>query len=356
MMRVEMLPAQHGDCLLVECGNDADVHRVLVDTGPPSTWKSLRARLDALPRDQRHIDLLVITHIDADHIGSVVRLLDDDALGVTFGDIWFNGFRHLPAPPADRGVAQAEVLTDRLTAGRDGSALPWNKAFDGDAVRLFDDGSSPVVTLPFGLTLTLLSPTRDRLAKLRPTWQREIARLEAGASSDQTEQRRRRDAPSRHWVEDAAATKSVDDVAAPNGSSIAFLAEFGGAAGLFGADAHPDVLSTSLAALAAHRGVTRLSVDAFKLPHHASQANVTTALLDTVTARDYLVSTNGAYFDHPDRAAIARVVLSGDAGKRLVFNYSSRYTDVWSDAATAERYGYTAVYPEEGDSGVAVVV
>jgi glyoxylase-like metal-dependent hydrolase (beta-lactamase superfamily II) len=42
----------------------------------------------------------VVSHIDADHIGGVIELLEDTALGVSFGDIWFNGYRHLPAPKA----------------------------------------------------------------------------------------------------------------------------------------------------------------------------------------------------------------------------------------------------------------
>ncbi len=50
-------------------------------------------RLLELPREERKLELLVITHIDCDHIDGVIRLLREDlaAHGIGFGDIWFNG-------------------------------------------------------------------------------------------------------------------------------------------------------------------------------------------------------------------------------------------------------------------------
>ena len=43
------------------------------------------------------IDLLVVTHVDTDHIGGAVRLLASERAGGPFGGIWFNGFVHLDA-------------------------------------------------------------------------------------------------------------------------------------------------------------------------------------------------------------------------------------------------------------------
>ena len=55
---------------------------------------------------------LVITHIDFDHIGGVLSLLQDKDLGVTFHDIWFNGWRHLPGSGFEEfGPVQGEKLT-----------------------------------------------------------------------------------------------------------------------------------------------------------------------------------------------------------------------------------------------------
>ncbi len=77
MFRIEMLPAAHGDCLWIEYGSGREIHRILIDGGPAHAYPALRERILHLPADERHFDLLVITHIDADHIEGIIRLLLD---------------------------------------------------------------------------------------------------------------------------------------------------------------------------------------------------------------------------------------------------------------------------------------
>lgn len=66
-------------------------------------------------------------------------------------------------------------------------------------------------------------------------------------------------------VEDWADTVFKEDKAEPNGSSIAFIAEYEGKRVLFGADAHPSVLMESLQR--APLKADALPLSAFKLPH-----------------------------------------------------------------------------------------
>ena len=68
IFRIELLPARHGDCLLLEYGDAARPHRVLIDGGPIGAYGALSQRLAALPDDERELELLVITHVDGDHI------------------------------------------------------------------------------------------------------------------------------------------------------------------------------------------------------------------------------------------------------------------------------------------------
>ena len=68
MFSVEMMQAAHGDTLLVEYGSEENPHRILIDGGPYNRYDSLTERLLQIPEGQRSFELLVITHIDADHI------------------------------------------------------------------------------------------------------------------------------------------------------------------------------------------------------------------------------------------------------------------------------------------------
>ncbi|HET9442506.1 MAG TPA: MBL fold metallo-hydrolase [Acidimicrobiales bacterium] len=343
---LDVLPAQRGDCLWLEFSTRRGVRRVLVDGGTPATAGLLRARLNALPVKDRRFELLVVSHIDSDHIGGVIGLMARPPAGLSVGDVWFNGLRHLG--PAPRSVGQGEWLADILGTRPD---QPWNHAFGGGPVTSGRVGQSRAVTFDWGLTLTVLSPTRSRLARLRPAWQEALADARAGRPVPvEPQPALRQAAPT---VEQLAARRSDPDRALPNGTSIALLAEYRDVALLLGADAFAEVLGPSVAALARRRGHDRLAVDAFKLPHHGSEANVMTSLLDAVDCRRWIFSTDGTRFDHPDDAAVARTILDGRRRSVLYFNYRNRHTRRWwARPDVQERYGFTARWPEDRRGGV----
>ncbi len=354
-----MLPAAHGDCLWLEYGSRGATHRVLIDGGTTSTSGAIRQRIMALPERSRHFELLIVTHVDADHIGGILSLLRDPPEGVSFGDVWFNGFAHLEAATCEtgaRGALQGEALSELLT-GRDG---PWNAAFGSAYIAVADEGALPEHTLPGGLRLTLLSPTRQELIDLRPRWAAEVRRagLTPGGNVPPNEQERRLPrAPeeSRRGGLDPialASTASRPDAGEPNGSSIAVLAEFGGRSVLLTGDAFASTLEHSLRRLLIARGGHQLTVDAFKLPHHGSQGNVSRTLLELVRCPRYLVSTNGSRFGHPDAEAIARVLVHGGRRKTLYFNYRSAISNAWGrQPQLEEQFGYRAAFPGRGAAG-----
>src|SRR5689334_23186251 len=120
MFRVELLPAQHGDAIWIEYGSLKSPHRIVIDGGPASSYKAgLGKRVRMLAEGKRQIDLLVITHIDADHIdGSIILLQEADELGVQFGEIWFNGWRHIKgSEPATYAPLQGEFVGGLLALG-----------------------------------------------------------------------------------------------------------------------------------------------------------------------------------------------------------------------------------------------
>jgi beta-lactamase superfamily II metal-dependent hydrolase len=75
MFAVEMLPDGHGDALVVEYGTRTDPHQLLVDVGPFHSWDGVRRELPRRRRDR--YEVFVVTHVDEDHIGGAIALLDD---------------------------------------------------------------------------------------------------------------------------------------------------------------------------------------------------------------------------------------------------------------------------------------
>ena len=139
-IRVELLPARLGDCLLVEClRTDGTTWRMLVDGGPPDTWPLLEARLRRLGPTDRRLDVVVVTHIDSDHIGGMVPFFGSDLARsvLDVGDVWFNGRTHLGEPGAPRSVQQGESVVAALlgpAGGHGAPSMPWNRAFGGGPV------------------------------------------------------------------------------------------------------------------------------------------------------------------------------------------------------------------------------
>ncbi len=349
MFRLEVLPAGHGDCLWIEYGDPRRPHRMLVDGGTAGTYRrALRDRLLALPAAQRRFELLVITHIDSDHIAGVLELLRDRDVGFAAKDIWFNGYRHLPnEAPETLGPVQGEQLTDLLLR----PGVSWNGRFRKGAVMAPADGELPRVALDGGLVLTLLSPTPAKLAELRPVWEREVRRAgldPAQPRSGETDSEAEVELLGAPDVDALAAEPFDEDAAEANGSSIAMLAEHEGRRVLLTGDAHPGVLTAAIRRVA---GRGRLTVDACKLPHHGSRANVSRQLVQSLDCRHWLFSSNGAYFRHPDRQAVARVIKWGGPQADLAFNYRTRFNDVWAGRPLQQQFGYQASYPAADTAG-----
>jgi len=365
--RIKLLPALHGDCIWIEYGDVGATHRLLIDGGPLGAFAALRAHVEALPAEARDVELLVVTHIDADHIDGIVKLLRHPELGLRYREVWFNGWPQLERSLA--GGAVAHVRGDErgaisgaaldLTTMRGG--LACNERFQGYAALVPDDGELPRVKLAGGMELTLLSPTPAKLQALSTAWTKAFAALGREPGDDAyIGERLDRDARFRGdgalpalpgGIDAAADAATTLDAAVANGSSIAFVAEYEGHRCAFLGDAHAPTVQQALGRMARERGEEPLRLDAVKVSHHGSDGNTTTLLLQKMACRNFLVSTNGSVFNHPDDAAIARIVKHA-APARLFFNYTSDRNRKWGDETLQLQGNFQAVFPPEGSAGI----
>ena len=350
-LTIELLPARNGDCLWVTWGDDDgdadELHHLLVDCGATAAVDIAAERVRAVER----VELFVLTHIDADHISGAIPLFRDDDVANRFGDVWFNGWHQLLG---FLSVKQGDAFTELLD--RDDRPFRWNgtvRADDPPPPIVTDGVAHPTVELAGGLRLTVLSPTDRGLQQLARHWH---------AALDELDPRRREmlgrrarptppERPSELDLEALAASGPTKDTSVPNLSSITVLVEFGGRAVLLTGDAHADVLAASIASLQRARGRVgeRLRLDALKLSHHGSANATTRELLEAIECAHYLVPSDGSIFYHPDREAIARVIVHGGDAPTIHFNHRTDLNEFWADADLQARYGYTTRFPDEGD-------
>jgi beta-lactamase superfamily II metal-dependent hydrolase len=379
MLKLQLLPAICGDCIWLEYGIPPRV--VIIDGGLRETAKTLGSRIVAACRergtDTLEVELLVVTHIDNDHILGIIELLKSPPAAMRVKDVWFNGrpqLLRLPAPatrgrmaeqrdsgrghPADLmgsaddasgwkdrvgesalpspsdllGPQQGDELSGILAAAR----LPWNRhpRWNGDAIIVPDAGNLPAVTLDGGLRLTLLGPTLARLYKLCTAWSDVLGGTDEPTSPAEpgpADLLGRRNTWPPVWKDEERR-----DPSAANGSSIMLLAEFGDHALLLAGDGHAPDLAAALKRLSGERNQASappaLPLAAFKLPHHASEKNLTRAVLETVDCNRYLISTDGSGHGHPDHQALLRILRYSRRSPQLFFNYATNTTLPWGDS------------------------
>jgi hypothetical protein len=316
---LEALKAQHGDCLLLHYGKDDDPRLILVDGGPSPVFKeSLLPRLEELRAARAGegslpLDMLMVSHIDDDHIGGVLKLTQrlleekDDNVPplVDIDTIWHNSFDDITGKgealgsPASITASLGEVLPDERLHQ---SALVLASVGQGRTLRdqgkvLANRVNSPFKDLvkrgknakdverPDGLTLTVIGPSEEELAALQKAWDKEVEKLKKGKPKEK-----------------AQAAAFVDNAVA-NLSSIIVLAQAKTGKKtrtiLLTGDARGDFVLSGLEAAGLLEKGGSMHVDVLKMPHHGSIRNVDTPFFERIRADHYVFSANGK-FGNPD--------------------------------------------------------
>jgi hypothetical protein len=331
MFRLEALNAEQGDCLLLHYGNDSSSGLLLVDGGPSGVYKHvLCKRLEQLRADLDDgaplpIDLLVVSHIDDDHIHGIVDLSNalvrdkDDGRSLPFavGELWHNSFEHAMkgvAPQVarhlDDGVAPAQAIAlaaqrqlsisgnavEMASVGQGATLRDNAKRLEWDVNRRFAGGLAMEPNIPAqqdiaGLALTVVGPRAAELELLREEWERTLESSRSKAIDPAS-------------VELSAFVEKT----ATNLSSIAMLAEYDGKTALFTGDARGDNVLSGLRDVGLLSGPS-LHVDVLKLPHHGSKNNVAPEFFEQITADHYVISANGDN-DNPDVATLLMLLDS----------------------------------------------
>lgn len=346
LFTLEALDASEGDCLLLLYGTARRPRLVAIDGGPRATCsRALLPRLLALraafprPDAPLPLELLVVTHVDSDHIAGVVALtgqlreIQDSAAEppIVVRELWHNSFDSaLGEPQVVRAIEFVNALPSRdgsvggvvasVAEGRrlndDATALgvAINLEFGGLVARA--DDAAVEVPCGDGLTLTVLGPARQQLEAFRQEWAAALRRAPATAGQ--------------------VTSIGALDTSRPNLASIVLLAESGGRSVLLAGDARGDHILAGLEASGRLPAGGTVHVDVFKLPHHGSCRNNTPKLLERVLADTYVISANGKHAN-PDRETLDRLAAArGDARYTVVCTFSEAAYQHVQDAPDAE--------------------
>lgn len=344
--------ARKGDCLVLHYGSADDPGLALIDGGPANVYKPhLKPRLDEI-RKMRGldadaplpVDMLMVSHIDDDHINGVLELTKElvqakDAQqplplkikGVwhnTFDDIIGNNPKELTASvTAQFGAASlsGEADTDGLNPDaarvlasvdqgfrlRDDSKalnLRINPQFKGQLILA--KAKSKKVDMGKGLSVTVVGPMNDEVVKLQAAHD-EFLKKKAKKKGE-------------------ASLAAFTDTSVPNLSSVVVLAESGDKRILFTGDARGDkvIEGLELVGLLKKDGKSKIHVDVLKCPHHGSNRNIAPIFFRRIVADHYVFSGNGEH-GNPERETLEMLLAErGDEKYTVHLTYPIDEIDV----------------------------
>ena len=378
-MKLEVLPARHGDCMLLHFGSKDAPRLALIDGGPAGVYKeTLLPRLEEL-REERDlpdnqplmIEMLIISHIDDDHVNGVIRLLRDMKEDQERGNpprfqirrLWHNSFDDIignsetesrAALTAQFGTASAgmqDIPEDALTDHRDWQVLasisqghqirelaeslniPSNPDFDGNLIQAPDKDDDFVDQIELdGVTFTVLGPLSRELKELEEKHDKWLKKQEKKRESGE------------------ATLAAFADTSIANLSSIVLLADDGKQRHLLTGDARGDKIieafqarddlgeaddgtercgecgaeldsdGRAIGAASDAGGERKLKVDLLKVPHHGSDRNVTVGFFEAIPASTYVLSGNGGH-GNPERDCL-EWIEEARAGKPYTLHFT----------------------------------
>ena len=368
MLELRVIQAEQGDCLILQSGTAANPRHVLIDGGPDGIYaQHLQPELAQLGQAGGKLDLIVLSHVDNDHVIGLLDLFSDleqqrvNGLPelVRIGGVWHNSFSRtigagtnieprLRTLLASAGAAAAVMSsTEAAVAGiGEGAALrrmalalalDLNDGFPNDLICVDD---APAPTKIGNLTLRVVGPTRANLDELKTQWLAWLANNEAAIGS-------------RDPQVAANADRSV-----PNLSSIMLMAEANSKRLLLTGDGRSDHLLQGLGQVGLLDQSGNLHVEVLKVAHHGSDRNATKRFFGTVTADTYVFSANGKD-GNPDLATLIWVVEAAQAGRRqieLVLTNDTPSLQKLRQEYPEAQYGYSTRVLPPGDDSITVTI
>lgn len=302
---LHILQAMSGDSILLSYfGNDCKIHNILIDGGMPNTFKKIQKIID--DNEIVIIDYIFLTHIDRDHIGGILKLLDS-SYAEKVKKVFFNSGHMIKYSDStfvseDDGISLIEDInhSDTLKSNREEITIETKYNL-------------------FGLEISFLSPTYEALINFNQLVVLPKVKEEALISDSEEEPR---DNIGLYQLSTLKFPEKKLKNDFSNGVSLAMLVKYHGISILLLGDAKDSVL---IPVIRNHYSKeNKLKVDYIKLSHHGSKFHTSNDFLALVECNNFIISANGTN-KHPNIETLARILCHEERDKNqkiyFYFNY-----------------------------------
>ena len=323
-MEIQFLKAEYGDAIVIKTVSGNRPFTIVVDGGPQSSADVIVQQLVALG----HIDLMVLTHFDEDHIIGLIKYVEHfQGLQLPVDRFWCNCAQEIDLASdtiiSTAGYENANTLACFLREqAKQNSSFIWAENVDSstDPIDLGD------------LKINVLSPSDAILSELKAGYEDYVKTHDwVDTEEDDTDVALVSNNPDKDKsIDDLVKTDRPRRVNLWNKASIAFLLQAENKKILMLGDADAEVVAAGLEGVFSEESVT--DIDLVKLSHHGSKHNISQHLLEHIKCHNYFISTNGgdANYCLPDRKTLALVLRSANRDKNtpVVFSFNYPIRDI----------------------------
>ncbi|MEX2411520.1 MAG: MBL fold metallo-hydrolase [Candidatus Paceibacterota bacterium] len=344
-MNLNVLRANNGDCIHLYFNTENKSFNILIDGGPGRTYQfknkkkkqeagDLKKFIENLKETNQIIDLLILTHVDDDHIGGILKWFEKDKEVANYiKKVWFNSGRliseYFDKPVINENDISLNPIDGYDTSIKQGATfenfIEEKEIWDRRIIKASDEIEE------CGATFTILSPSSERLEALLTKWKKEVPITDTSAKNDY-------DLTIKEHIKNDSFT---EDKSIHNGSSIAFLLEYDEKKLIFLGDAHPQVIVDSLRDLGYSKDAP-LQVEFLKISHHGSKGNTSPELLEIIDTNKFIISSNGDKHQLPDKQCLSRIINHNNQAE-LFFNYPELIDKIFSEEDHSDFPDFKAV-------------
>ena len=319
MINIRMLPAQQGDCIVIEYGpNNYDTSMIIIDSGKGKECTSKLRRIiqKRVEEDRKSVNLLILTHYDFDHIGGFNNLIRTDTISrESIDEMWFNFGKRLSEEVKSKEIFTIEVSDTSIgTNVNHGVELYKVLCEKGINVRAFV--SAGMDFYYNGAKIKILSPSIQQLQNL-------IDRGGEKITIDFSNLQTANSVVGKDFnlsIEEASKQSySEKNVSVENKSSIAFIFQYEGKNLLFLGDAVSSQIELELIKLG-YSEKFPIEIDACKIMHHGSEHNTSGSLIRLIRCKNYLISGKWGS-QRPTKICLSRIVVNSKEPVNFFCNY-----------------------------------
>ena len=333
-MKIKFLKANNGDSILISFSDTKNGKRnILIDGGPGKTYEfknkkekrtagDLQIVISEIKERKEKIDLLILTHVDDDHIGGILKWFQKDKEAKKFIDeVWFNSGRTIFKEFGKDDIKEnlIPLNIERNTNTSIGQGVTFEDYIENNNLWKKEVIKVGQQIEKYGLTFKILSPSDENLKNLLRKWKKEKPKTLTSPNKNDYS----------YTINQLIdADTFAEDNAIHNGSSISFILTYRDKYFLFLSDSHPNTIINSLALLK-YTTKKPIKAELVKISHHGSKANTSYELLNMIDSENFIISSNGDVHALPDKRTLSRIINHSN-NVNLHFNYEEMIARIFN--------------------------